>query len=932
MKKIILLALSGILSLFAYSQGSTVRVINVQGLNTYRLEVLNKGEESKQKIIGTTYNHEIYASNLNGEILWKKQTGGYCFDMCTQDLTGNGFDEVILGCGDDKVYCYDSSGQQLWATNLQAGPIYSVATITSGGKQYVLAGTVLNDLFILNADGTINKRKKFYGSIREILVCDFNKDGIEGVYIDRAPRDNTQYGAIYAFPSLSPNSSFTEIELGVGRADHGQNATVLKDGNGKGLIFYEKGYIDPLDSMTINSYNNKGFQIIKDTYAGSYRARYIDAGKYLPSSEVEQVMVAYGDDLYHYSSNGKLLGYVRAKLSFNDVVTASENGQDKVLLAGAPNGDDNLYLISMDNNNQWLSDIAELDWTGHMKSIVDEYASIQNLNDNWNGTPVDLPSDDPIIVQVNGEQGNGLNESTMEANIERWKKELAYYYRKFPYPKRIKFAFRINLYEDWTGYFQYQTNTGEWVTKSKGGLSKETILKFARRMEDEGIPFYTKAHGIQVSLDTYKEMMDVAPNAFLGVGIVEYGFAYSHLEENEKGKKDYFIRDFILPLLDYAKLKDKHVWFHCKGATWTVRTQMYHFQHGIMGEKYKDVLIMSSEDSNSRTPDLNTAARVGAWYAGYVHNWGYRWVSDIPAFSRFWDWSRTNTGHPASRSLLTAVSLGSTYLNICSRQYDSNNSNELPSMATGVEQFLHLLGKGIISPPKRENLLNISPVTLSLKEDLVEDVYWGGSGGHDFNFKYETHPGYTNPNGFGLVSKISVEWGCATTADTDWASYTYGRYQQAHNHIPNLSHGFGYAPIVPNPNERPDIDISYFTTQLVSNGEDAAVNGIPLSLDAAREKVLEEMEIGTENTEMFPVLVSGDVFSSVNRIAENHYLVYIIDPNLMSPVKDCTCSIKANKSGNWIIKDRLSNKELGSLEQPVPINVPAGTFRILEVY
>jgi hypothetical protein len=349
-------------------------------------------------------------------------------------------------------------------------------------------------------------------------------------------------------------------------------------------------------------------------------------------------------------------------------------------------------------------------------------------------------------------------------------------------------------------------------------------------------------------------------------------------------------------------------------------------------EKYRDVIILSNEDSNSRVSDLNTAARVGAWYVGFVNNWGYRWVSDIPAFSRLWDWSRTNTGHPAARSLLTAVSLGANYLNICSRQYDSGNGEELASMASGIEQFLHLLGKGIISPPTRQNLLNISPVTLSLTEDMVDEVHSGGSGGHDFIFRPEIHTGYEISDGFGLVSKISVPWGCASTPETDFGYYAYGRRHQAHNHIPNLSHGFGYIPIVPNPVNRPDIDISYFTTQLISDGRNVSINGKSLTLTEAKKRALEEMEKGTKNSRLFPVLISGDVFSSVNRISDNRYLVYIIDPNLMSPVKDCSGYIRANASGNWLVKDRLSGNQMGGLSNTIQVDVPAGTFRILEVY
>lgn len=908
-----------------------IKVLNLNGLNAYRLKVINKGDVVKQKIIGSTYNYDVFGTNMEGEKLWQDKTGGFCFDICTGDIIGDESEEVILGCADDSVYCYNSKGDRLWTTGLQSGPVFSVAHIKSEGENYILAGTVLNYVFVINTEGAIISKHKFDGAIRELLVYDFDRNGTEDVYLNRAYRDNEQYGNIYAFPSFAPISSFSEVELGLNRSDHGQNALLYTKENGEALIFDDKGFIDPLDGMKRVTYSNSGFSIEKDDYASGYRAKYLSCGNYLLGSDEKQVAMVYGDDVFLYSSSAQLLAYRRTnQLSFNDVTTVSESGQDKMLLAGAPNGDDNLYLISPDNSSEWLTELAQRDWSGQMKSISDAYSNIQTNINNWAGVAVDLPSDKPIIIQVNGTQGNGLNDVTMEDWISIWKNELAYYNQKFPYPDRIKFAFRVQLYENWTGYFQYQNPDGTWVTEAEKGLSKETLLTFARRMEEEGIPFYSKAHGIQVSLDTYKAMMDVAPNAYLGVGIVEYGFAYSPFEVNEKGKQDFFIRDFMLPLMDYAKEKGKNVWFHNKGAVWAVRSQMSWMQSGIISEKYKDVLIMSNEDSNSRTPDLNTAGRVGAWYAGYVNNWGYRWVSDIPAYSRLWDWSRVNTGHPASRSLLTAVSLGANYLNICSRQYNQQKREEMHSMSTGVEQFIHLLGKGIIAPPQRENLLNISPVTLTLKEELVPEAYWT-SGGHDFNTGSQTHKGYIQADGFGLLSKMGVEWGSATTPKTDWAAYTYGRYQQTHNHIPNLGHGYGYAPIIGKPNNRSDIDISYFTTQIESDGETASIDDEVLSLSQTKERVLEAMSKGTEDIDMFPVIITGEVFSSVNRIAEDHYLLYLVDPNLMSPGGDCLSSITANKEGEWSVKDRISNEEIGTLNPTMNVIIPAGAFRILEI-
>lgn len=118
----------------------------------------------------------------------------------------------------------------------------------------------------------------------------------------------------------------------------------------------------------------------------------------------------------------------------------------------------------------------------------------------------------------------------------------------------------------------------------------------------------------------------------------------------------------------------------------------------------------------------------------------------------------------------------------------------------------------------------------------------------------------------------------------------------------------------------------------MSDGSKVSIHEKELTLAEAKQVALEKMAEGTTNTEMFPLLITGDIFSSVNRIADNRYLVYIIDPNLMSPLQECSGFIKANLEGNWVVMDRISGKQMGSLSQPLQIDVPVGSFKILEVY
>jgi hypothetical protein len=67
--KLLSVLILGIFTQFSYAQISSVRIINLKGLNTYRLAVLNKDNDSSQKIICTTYDYIKQLTHQRHEIL-----------------------------------------------------------------------------------------------------------------------------------------------------------------------------------------------------------------------------------------------------------------------------------------------------------------------------------------------------------------------------------------------------------------------------------------------------------------------------------------------------------------------------------------------------------------------------------------------------------------------------------------------------------------------------------------------------------------------------------------------------------------------------------------------------------------------------------------------------------------------------------------------
>jgi hypothetical protein len=56
----------------------------------------------------------------------------------------------------------------------------------------------------------------------------------------------------------------------------------------------------------------------------------------------------------------------------------------------------------------------------------------------------------------------------------------------------------------------------------------------------------------------------------------------------------------------------------------------------------------------------------------------------------------------------------------------------------------------------------------------------------------------------------------------------------------------------------------------------------------------------------------------------------LVDPGWLDPVaRDITLAAQA--SGAWRVTDRLTGEALGTLDRPLPVRVPAGAFRLLDV-
>lgn len=97
----------------------------------------------------------------------------------------------------------------------------------------------------------------------------------------------------------------------------------------------------------------------------------------------------------------------------------------------------------------------------------------------------------------------------------------------------------------------------------------------------------------------------------------------------------YYLENAVIPLVEVCLSAGCKVFLNEKNTFWaSAATSAVTAGAVVLKPRFADVVVPSAEDSNSRCPDLNLAARVGLLATGMVKNLKARLVADTFAFNR----------------------------------------------------------------------------------------------------------------------------------------------------------------------------------------------------------------------------------------------------------------------------------------------------------
>jgi hypothetical protein len=912
-------------TVFSSAAESPVSHFSTGGRNIYRLASAElDGTSDAREILGSTYDDKVCAFGARGEHFWDVVVGGFVFDLVAGDLDGDGIDETLAACADSHVYAIGSDGTLLWKQDLDA-PVWQVATARIEGNQRVaLAGGINRKVVVFSADGRRlgeSRGLAINGIVRMMRAGDFDGDGSDEVAVlpvrgqakdlvflrvpDLTPRKERIPFQLKPWDGSSPEAREAGQRFRSGKRSWNAQAlrsangtTADLDGDGIAELIFNPGAYSLKGGLRQTAEFPDAFKV--PSYDRHYNMRMVAAGE-LTDAPGAEIVLLEGCEIRVLDSHGRTLGAATAPFGFTDMVYVPGSPRGHVLLGSSPNGDDNVYRLRFDDG--WEEALAALERRGVMADVENDLRSLADAIGHWDAQPLNGASG-PCDIVVDHHMWSGPN----MAKLDSWMAGVRAYEEEFPYAN-LRFSTCF-----WPGEDAplMRPDGKPWPRDQRlaHDLKRDVIVAGAKRFEAAGCHFWVQVgHGCDPHCEvaTCAAILEAAPHTCLG---------FVSAEDEQLGDVLYYFEHHIRPILELCLEHGKRFIPRNKDVWWLHWPADPRMRQLIFNGRYRSVILPGVEDSNSRTTGAQLAARVGLWLDGQVDDWCCRVSADWFCASRSWEWEYVMTGHPHLRYLTSQAALGARVFMFLSGERARRGGGWTRVGQEGAANFLHLLGNGILAPPRREQLRAVSPVTLVM-QNPTKRFEEHGANGH--------HPEWWNEDGTDArpwpFDRLDCYWAMAPLPETDVATLLWGRTRRSSENIVTTSpHGF----VCVVPGGVPQTD-ERWTSLWVTDGDRLLKAGKPLPFADARALMKSELIAGTK---AFPLRVEGRVFHQIIEHAPDHLVVVLVDPGWLDPA-DREVKIGATE-GNWAISDRLTGEVLGGLQQPITLRVPAGVFRLLD--
>lgn len=855
------------------------------------------------------------------EASWIHSSDAFVMDLKVADLDQDGREEIVYVNVSGRLQAMDLEGNLLFDFQSDL-PLHTLAigNLQADEGLEIACGGIDRHVYVMDAQGRlIAQSEEVERLVFRLGIGNLDEDETEELLaIENRVTANLmelQGGALVSVMRKDLKVPEEYVNWENPRGSFYPFSLTLEDLNGDGQdeiiggdAYFNKQAVAVFDAQLEAQWISErvpSFEMVDGAQTEFYSTAFVRAAELFAAHEGKEIVSVAGGLLRVWNREGELLGSQNGPVGFADFFIDGT----QLCLASSPNGDDHVYELTLDEN--WENHLSQIQYRGHIAEIKAETAELAQKIQAYQPEG-ELPSEQTYDLVL------GFSSlETKEEWFEAYQQEVAWFQERFPYAN-LRVIKNLKVIEDTP---PLKPDGEPWNLRRykldgiNGVMTVEEILEKARWVEEHNIPtlFYI-GHSCTpfITLETAEKILQLAPTACIGFRTAE--------DEQIEMVPEYF-EHYFGPLTELClKYGYKQTITKNKGIWWMSTPSVPEMYEAVLEGEARKVFVAATEDSNSRTPEMNLMGRGGLWQAGLIAGNDVSIHGDLFSFNRFQQWEYPKVGHPYLRLLVAHTTMGMTYGNSRIRDINRMGDSLYFSQAgqESTELFYHLLGKGLVFSPKREQAVGYSPLGMVVHRppDIWLTDAHNGHRPERWVEDERMHQAVFPHNG--------SLWGMTNTPEHAFQHVIFQKERQYGYQMPATPYGLvAFVPSQADTNDVANVNRWLHTDGLyVWKGDGPKLNG-----EAAAELLRREFEAAAQD---LPFRMQGYAFLQTLQLSDDRYRLYVVDPGWVDPA-DREVVIQVQLEGSFRVKDLLKQDELSMNNRQIPLTVPAGLFRILEV-
>lgn len=881
-------------------------------------------------IVGSSFEGTVIGVSCKGKLLWENKLSGFMnHDIWCGDLDGDKKDEIVTANADGTIYCLNSEGKLLWSFKRNSAPMYAVNIVKKGTKNYVVAGSFDKSIYYLSSKGELMKEiktstfsiekpwSKYKKDLPKPGVSTANfirtlkqKDGTEVLVVLASNNHMNVPGTLYFFKPLEalPFKKVTikatktlKKQIRIRPIGDFKSIDVDNDGNEEAVL----GASAHSNDLLISTYDleDDAFSFHK---INKVRFGYDIAQTVLLKNKKENLyLTRIGNQIRIYNplKTPSTEEIIQGKYAYNDVWKDEKN--QKVLLASSQSGGSCIHVLNIENS-KWKKEYKKLTPKGKIAQILENTKKSRALLKAYQKPKTDNISQ-PVYLMTEKVPDNLIG---LKNNIEK----------KYKNPIFLNSLHMRNVEKfDRSGFDNKKYQKSKDRRKKYTLSGEEAVEQISAQFKGGPGVAYWGGHGndpYMFSIETTKKVIDNAKGK-------KTVLIYPEVEDHNEDNLNFLLNDLIYPLAKHAQDKNANIFLRSKNIFWLGSNYLKPWSRLMSGE-FADVFVPSMEETTDKTMELSLAGRMGMWASGAVNSWGTRAVPDNVSFDRSKQLGNQRLPNHMLRMLIFHTANGAQFINNFAVDQDY------------MSIYWELIAKGALYVPKRNEVLSISPVHISMK---TPDHHYLNDGS---NVKWTTFydEEFEKNNSF-VLSRMNGNWPGAPVTEWDFSNYAAGVKERRLNFLAPYENGLVlFTPPqkgvfatknAPRGLLKDNLHPIYknITKEYITDGHNyySADGKKTYKADEYYKIVASDIKASAKK---LPITVSGDVAWVVSQVAPKKLRLTIIDNGYINP-EESKAVVRFNTIKPKEIKNVLTKESYEISNSVSKIEIPLGGFQFVDV-